>query len=214
MHLRRGLALVGSACVLAVPAAHAATRTSQTPAQIRAFKNSGRYDAAIKRTYAAATRYLKSQLRDRVRKPAVVLDIDETTLSNYGCLDSVDFNLSGVVDCAINRKGVAFPAARAFYRYARSRHVAVFFITGSPEGVCTIRAQNLKMQGYGGRLALTCRPASDHNSSVIPFKSHARKAIQRRGYTILANIGDQRSDLAGGAARKAFKLVNPIYIIP
>ena len=34
------------------------------------------------------------------------------------------------------------------------------------------------------------------------------------GFTILVNVGDQDSDLAGGHARKAFKLPNPMYFIP
>jgi HAD superfamily, subfamily IIIB (Acid phosphatase) len=32
--------------------------------------------------------------------------------------------------------------------------------------------------------------------------------------TILVNVGDRDSDLAGGHARRAFKLPNPMYYIP
>jgi hypothetical protein len=32
-------------------------------------------------------------------------------------------------------------------------------------------------------------------------------------YTILENLGDQRSDLAGGHARHRYKLPNPVYVI-
>ena len=34
------------------------------------------------------------------------------------------------------------------------------------------------------------------------------------GFTILVNVGDQDSDLAGGHAVRPFKLPNPMYYIP
>ena len=36
--------------------------------------------------------------------------------------------------------------------------------------------------------------------------------ITADGYTIIANLGDQESDLAGGYAEKTFKLPNPFYL--
>lgn len=52
------------------------------------------------------------------------------------------------------------------------------------------------------------------DKSVIPYKSSTRKMIQEKGYTIVVNIGDQFSDLAGGYAERVFKLPNPYYFIP
>ena len=46
----------------------------------------------------------------------------------------------------------------------------------------------------------------------MPFKSAERRAIERRGYRILVNAGDQRSDLAGGHARARFLVPNRIYV--
>jgi hypothetical protein len=50
--------------------------------------------------------------------------------------------------------------------------------------------------------------------SVIPYKSRARCRIERRGYDIVANVGDQYSDLAVGCADRAFKIPNPMYFLP
>jgi len=50
--------------------------------------------------------------------------------------------------------------------------------------------------------------------SVTDYKSSARKAIQERGYKIIANIGDQQSDLDGDFADKTFRVPNPFYFIP
>ncbi len=38
--------------------------------------------------------------------------------------------------------------------------------------------------------------------------------IEAEGYVIIANIGDQTSDLIGGYAEKTFKLPNPLYLAP
>ncbi|MGH6919121.1 MAG: HAD family acid phosphatase, partial [Geminicoccaceae bacterium] len=38
--------------------------------------------------------------------------------------------------------------------------------------------------------------------------------IQAQGFTIVANMGDQPSDLAGGHAERTFLLPNPFYRIP
>ena len=46
------------------------------------------------------------------------------------------------------------------------------------------------------------------------FKASTRAAIGGRGYDIVANVGDQESDLDGGHADRAFKLPNPFYFIP
>lgn len=46
------------------------------------------------------------------------------------------------------------------------------------------------------------------------FKSQARQAIEADGHTIIANVGDQLSDLTGGYAERCFKVPNPFYFIP
>ena len=48
----------------------------------------------------------------------------------------------------------------------------------------------------------------------MPYKRGARRKIVRRGYRIIANVGDQRSDLRGGFALRTFKLPNPMYVNP
>ncbi|TIP90617.1 MAG: acid phosphatase, partial [Mesorhizobium sp.] len=43
------------------------------------------------------------------------------------------------------------------------------------------------------------------------FKAPIRAEIEKAGYTIIANVGDQPSDLFGGHAEKLFLLPNPFY---
>jgi hypothetical protein len=86
--------------------------------------------------------------------------------------------------------------------------VTVFFITGRPEGLRDLTVTALRNAGYTGKLNLDLKP------SVVGYKAGARKAIERKGYRILANLGDQQSDLKGGYSLKRYKLPNPMYFTP
>jgi hypothetical protein len=46
------------------------------------------------------------------------------------------------------------------------------------------------------------------------FKAPVREEIERLGYTIIANMGDQPSDLIGGHAEKKYLLPDPFYRVP
>ena len=209
--LPRALALAVLLALAAVAPATAATvRTAATPAELRAGKAA--HDKAVGAGFAKATKSLDAQLRKDPRKPTVVLDIDETTLSNWSCFDAVDFDLGGLATCVVQGRSVAFPAAKAFIKHARARKVAIAFVTGAPAALCPARRKNLLAQGIPKAFTITCKPASDTGDSLVPYKSAARKALVRKGATILLNIGDQKSDLAGGAARKTVLLPNPIYV--
>ncbi|MCW2985566.1 MAG: acid phosphatase [Conexibacter sp.] len=213
MSRARSLPLVLAALLIvafAATASAATVRTATTPAQLRAGKAA--YDKAIAAGFAKATTLLDVQLSKHPKKPTVVLDIDETTLSNWACLDAADFDLSGLATCVIAGRSVASPGARAFIKHARARQVALAFITGAPTAVCPARRKNLIAQGIKAPFTITCKPATYTTDSLVPYKSGARKAIVKSGRTIVLNVGDQKSDLAGGAARKTLLLPNPIYV--
>jgi predicted secreted acid phosphatase len=210
--LSRALALAALlALALAATASAATVRTATTPAQLRA--GQAAYEKAVTAGFAKATNALDRQLKKHPKKPTVVLDIDETTMSNWTCLDAVDFDLGGLATCVIGNKSVVFPAAKAFIKHARAKKVAIAFITGAPQVVCGARKTNLTAQGIKAPFSLTCRQPTDTTDSVVPYKSKARKALQKQGATIILNVGDQASDLAGGAAKATVKLANPIYAI-
>jgi HAD superfamily, subfamily IIIB (Acid phosphatase) len=49
---------------------------------------------------------------------------------------------------------------------------------------------------------------------TIQYKSGTRAYIESMGYEIVADFGDQFSDLEGGYADKTFKMPNPNYYLP
>ena len=116
--------------------------------------------------------------------------------------------------CAVQDDLPAIRQVRSLYSYARAQKVAVFFITGRPEPLRALSAKNLKAAGYTASWTSRSSPTSNHDDSLVPYKSGARKKIERKGYRILANLGDQRSDLKGGYSLKAYKLPNPMYFTP
>jgi predicted secreted acid phosphatase len=93
--------------------------------------------------------------------------------------------------------------------------VAVFFITGRPESLRKPTERNLRAAGYDGWSALVMVPGNfPRLKSAADYKAPARKRIAEQGYTIVLNMGDQESDLAGGYAERTFKLPDPFYYVP
>jgi predicted secreted acid phosphatase len=181
-----------------------------SPEEIVAYHDSGAWDADISRVIRRARHDVAAHLH--VRRPAIVLDVDDTSLSSYRCLKRVDFKRAAA-DCAGPGKMPAIRQTRSLYRYARRHHVTVFFVTGRRASIRETTIANLHRAGYAGRLRVKLRPVDQRPELRDGWKARTRGRIERRGYTIVANVGDQRSDLTGRAALRAFKIPNPMYVI-
>jgi acid phosphatase len=193
---------------VAAATAHAdEPRPPAPPAEIVAYHDSGEWKADTTRQIRRARKVLRRHLDDR--RPAIVLDIDDTSLSNYACLEQVDFD-RGAADCA---DLPAIPQTRSLYRYARRHDVRVFFITGRREHARKATVANLRAAGYKRWKGLHMRPDEQPLRRKDGWKARVRRGIERRGHRIVVNVGDQRSDLDGGHALRRFKLPNPMYVI-
>jgi hypothetical protein len=174
------------------------------------YHDSGQYESDLSSVDSAAQSYLDAHLGSG--KPAIVLDIDETSLSNYAGLLASGFTAEGTVITAVSASGTAITPTLALYHEAIAHHVAVFFITGRPPQIQEITETNLRNVGYDeGWNAAYFKPTE---ADTEQFKSSTRAAIKKSGYRIIVNVGDQQSDLDGGFAQQAFKLPNPFYFIP
>jgi len=56
--------------------------------------------------------------------------------------------------------------------------------------------------------------AAGKSCTTIHYKSATRAHIESLGYDIVADFGDQYSDLTGGHADRTFKMPNPNYFLP
>jgi acid phosphatase len=185
----------------------------------------GTYNDDVALVIADARAYIERRAGE-VRWPAVVLDIDETSLSNWTNIQANNFGFikggpcieqpnmaCGFDDWILKSSAPPIGPTLALFKAARAKNIAVFFITGRRDHQRQATLLNLDNAGFEGWAKLATRPESDTNRSIVPFKSGERAKIETAGYTIVANIGDQDSDLAGGFAECGFKVPNPFYFI-
>jgi predicted secreted acid phosphatase len=148
------------------------------------------------------------------RKTAIVFDVDETALSNYTAIDADDFTFGQRSQAeAVDEIGTAIQPTLDLFKLAQKKGIATFFITGRRENVRAHTDSNLKREGFTSYTRLVLKPDA-FTGSTVDYKAGARKAIEDEGYRIVASVGDQYSDLAGGHEDLAFKLPNPFYFLP
>src|SRR6516225_1236562 len=192
--------------------------------QVDEYIRSGRYEKDVARVTTAARAWLEERAKTAV-KPAIVLDIDETSLSNWPAyrVNGWARIVNGGCDRAQGPCGLrawqalgqsqAIPATLALARRARELGVAVFFISARPPNLRQATERNLREQGYEWT-DLILLPEGAHFVSAADFKAPERRKITEQGYTIVLSLGDQESDLKGGDAQRTFKLPNPVYYLP
>jgi predicted secreted acid phosphatase len=148
------------------------------------------------------------------KKAAIVFDVDETLLSNWTAIlaDGFVYGPKSQAE-ATDEIGTAIKPSLDLYNLAKAKGIDIFLITGRGEAVRDHTAHNLETQGFTGYKQLVLKPAG-FTGTTVAYKAGARKAIEDQGYDILATVGDQYSDLAGGYADFAVKLPNPFYYLP
>jgi putative acid phosphatase of HAD superfamily subfamily IIIB len=147
-------------------------------------------------------------------RPALVLDIDETALSNWENIRRTDFGFSHDEYLGWEKEAKATPIRPVLelFQFAEAHGIATFFITGRPEAERDWTVRDLESAGYKGWTRLLMRQ-QDSPKLASEFKSAERKKLKASGYTIVENVGDQESDLAGEPVLRSFKLPNPFYLV-
>ncbi len=180
--------------------------------EIRVYVESGKLGQEIDAVAAEARAWIAERAARGGSRLTVVFDLDETLLDNGPHLRAMDF---GYVVPEWDRwvdeaKAPAIGSVREVYREARRRGVDVVYITGRTERGRAGTERNLRAIDCADYVALICKPDADRGSSAA-FKTAARQKLAGEGRTIIANIGDQESDLVGGFAERTFKLPNVFY---
>ncbi len=180
--------------------------------EIRNYVRAGDYARDIAAVAAEADRWIAQRAARGGAKLTVVLDLDETLLDNLSHMEENDF--AWIRDrwttWVAEARAPAIEPVRAVYRTARRLGVDVVYITGRPERDRPGTERNLKAIGCDDYAALICKPDAEKGTSAA-YKTAARKRLVDAGRTIIANLGDQESDLSGGYAERTFKLPNPFY---
>jgi putative acid phosphatase of HAD superfamily subfamily IIIB len=190
------------------------------------YYNSGAYLTDLQLATAPAIGWINDEA-PRVDRPAVVFDIDETALSNWEGLKANDFGriFNGSCDrlpqgpCGLiawdqRAQSTVIQPTMDVFNTAKDRGASIFFITGRDETQRAATERNLHAVGYTGYTQLIMEPVGAHYVSAADFKAPQRGQIEQQGYTIIANLGDQPSDLDGGFSERTYLLPNPFYRIP
>ena len=156
-----------------------------------------------------------------------MLDIDETSLSNWpnlladnfgfipgGPCDALPNGPCGFTQWVLKASDPPIEPARRLFETAKKKGVAIIFITSRTDSVRDATILNLDHAGFEGWTELRTRANRDDLDTVEAYKSAERTKVEAEGYTIIANVGDQFSDIRGEPTGKCtFKVPNPFYFI-
>ncbi|SBN64029.1 HAD superfamily, subfamily IIIB (Acid phosphatase) [Curtobacterium sp. 9128] len=178
--------------------------------------------------------------RAKHSNPAIVLDADDTTLWTYD-MEVADMHF--VFDpteqdvWVQDQRFPATPSMTSLVSIAQRSGCTVIGLTGRNDDQKTATIANLQKVGYpqfraeqhgtqtyytkwtgvGASQQPSYVQCATAKCTTIEYKSQTRAHIESTAggrYDIVANVGDQYSDLKGGSADRAVKLPNPTYYLP
>ena len=209
--------LLLAALIVVLPARIAAVEPANLDPhkqELTRYIESGEYGAAVAKVALKASKYVAKRAPKAKpgQKLAIVFDIDETVISNLSTIQDLGFGYNPKLwgNWINERRATAIVPVQALYENALRHEVSVFFITSRLESQRAATERNLRVVGYEVWAGASFRADTDQQPTK-QYKTGARRKIEAAGYTIIANVGDQDSDLAGGHAEKIFKLPNPFY---
>ena len=177
----------------------------------------GCYSKDIDQQAARAIAFLRSRAAHRKanEKLAMVLDIDETTLSNWAEMSAANFeyNSKDFNAWVASAQAPAIQGTFRLFKAAEELGVSVLFITGRPEAQRASTEANLRLRGFDKWEQVILRAANQQKLTAEQYKSHARGVVARK-FRIVLNVGDQWSDLRGpNPAEFSVKYPDPYYFI-
>jgi hypothetical protein len=148
------------------------------------------------------------------RKPVVVIDIDETALSNWEIIKDRDFGYSreSFLQWEQAAKAPGIPGTLRLFNAVKAQGLPAVFLTARLESERDVTVGDLRAAGYAEWDGLIMKGA-DAPALAADYKSQQRAALREKGFIVVINIGDQASDLSGEPALGRFKLPNPFYLV-
>jgi acid phosphatase len=182
-------------------------------AELRHYVDSGRYERDVAAVAAQARKWIEQRVAQGGASLTVVLDLDETLLSNWPEIIGNDFGYNQRIweDWQESAKAPAIAPVREVVRTARRLGVAVIVLSARKENHRAATERNLHEVGCGNYTTLLLAP-DESKATAETFKLAERRRLEAGGAVIIANVGDQESDLAGGHSERTFKLPNPFYL--
>jgi hypothetical protein len=197
---------------------------------LHTFNPDGAYAHEVEGIATKAGTYLAHHHK-RTAGKAILFDIDDTTLNTYNYEIYSNFVFNPTTNAAFVNAGVfpAVPGMVDLEHQAIAEGYKVFFLTGRPKNATTDQKPatlaNLRAVGYdvvddqvylkdaSGATEPWLSPCAP-TCTTTQYKSLTRQHIESLGNEIVANFGDQFSDLNGGFADRTYKIPNPMYFLP
>jgi predicted secreted acid phosphatase len=179
------------------------------------YAQSGQYTREINQVVKPAHDWIETRAARATpnEKLAAIFDIDETALSNLPNMMNCGFcSTSAQAKLFPENRIPGIPPVRDLYDFAKSKGIAVILLTGRYESGRDLTINELQAAGYSGWQDLLMRPSGNSDPARI-MKAGVRQSVERKGYRIVLNIGDQLSDLIGGYSERTYKLPNPFYFV-
>jgi len=191
-------------------------------AQVSYYYEGGTYARDRDDVVSSARQWINGRLRSlcggvtpatlRKCRVAVAFDIDDTLLSAWTYSRSTNPPLTWssstwtayVESCGYTPNTTVINLLNGLR--ARGVHVAII-----SAGSASTRAYSeacLRQNGVKGWSSITYRGPEDAALQFAVFKARARSAVEKKGYRIIASIGDQVSDMSWGHTERGFLLPN------
>lgn len=170
---------------LVVPAVPAAAQGEPTAVAAKPLPSRQQWHADVRAAMVGAEEWLDQRLAQGAAEPAIVFDIDNTTISTHYAWPR--------------------PVKRVlrFATYAASRGVTLLVATGRRAG--TLGGVRRVLQRAGYDMTALCGRRAGEATEV--GKTRCRQRYTERGYTVLAMVGNRPTDCAGGLYyERCFKL--------
>eukprot|EP00250_Pteridium_aquilinum_P005101 c15245_g1_i2 orf=484-1431(+) len=184
--------------------------------KISEYVHGGQYLNDFKAVVDLARRYLNGLVVDNSKNHTIVLDIDETALSNFLYSSRRIETYMDLIFVPPMEKFESFPMVPLLDLYSEllAANWNIVFLSERPASAWNATAQNLVAAGYKSWVFLILRSDDEAGMTAQEYKSSKRVQLEKQGYEIKAVLGDQWSDITGPATgARTFKLPNLIYQI-
>jgi len=178
---------------------------------VKDYYESGKYDEELTEVVNDAKK--KFDKVEVESNSAVIFDVDETALNNYGLAKMMDFGYVYDLNKKWNEelKATAFKPVKDLYDYLLNKGFKIVFLTGRNSNEYDVTYKNLIKEGYTEFDTLITQSKEDQKLKSQEFKSKIRTELTNKGYQIVGTVGDQWTDLNGPYSGIQIKLPNYLY---
>ncbi|OLO04793.1 5'-nucleotidase, lipoprotein e(P4) family [Salinicola socius] len=167
-------------------------------------QSSGEYAALSHQAFNLARmnldRALSAPANGQQRRPAIIVDVDETVLDNspyeaWLIAQSENYASDSWHKWVEKASAVPIPGAKAFLDYAASRGVEVFYVTNRRDSETEATLRNLQQVGFPDADSEHFLPRSDSSDKT------ARRQRVAQSHWVVLLMGDNLGDFSAGFDR-------------